>query len=79
MVARMELNAKLSEVNAFLEKRAEEQSMNEQERDKISERIQKDLSERLQQSRQELMQIKDQLKGKIALKTFQNKLRIHTH
>ena len=48
VMARMELNAKLSEVNAFLERRAEEQSVNEQERDQITDHIQKDLSGRLQ-------------------------------
>ena len=63
-MARMELNAKLSEVNAFLERRAEEQSVNEQERDQITDHIQKDLSGRLQQSRQELTLIRQQMKGK---------------
>ena len=48
VMARMELNAKLSEVNAFFERRAEEQSVNEQERDQITDHIQKDLSGRLQ-------------------------------
>ena len=64
VMARMELNAKLSEVNAFLERRAEEQSVNEQERDQITDHIQKDLSGRLQQSRQELTLIRQQMKGK---------------
>ena len=63
VMARTEVNAKLSEVNAFLERRAEEQTLSVQERDKITEKIQKDLSQRLLQSRHELGQIKDQLKG----------------
>ena len=65
VMARMELNAKLSEVNAFLERRAEEQTVSEQERDRITDHIQKDLSSRLQQSRQELISIRQQMKGKI--------------
>ena len=68
VMARMELNAKLSEVNAFLERRAEEQSVNEQERDQITDHIQKDLSGRLQQSRQELTMIRQQMKGEICTK-----------
>lgn len=63
LMAQMQINSRLSEINAFLDKRAEEQSMNDQERDRISEKIQKDLSERLQQSSQELSHIKNQLKG----------------
>ena len=66
VMARMELNAKLSEVNAFLERRAEEQTVSEQERDRITDHIQKDLSSRLQQSRQELISIRQQMKGKIS-------------
>jgi len=62
VMARMELNAKLSEVNAFLERRAEEQSVSVQERDRITDHIQKDLSGRLQQSRQELTVIRQQMK-----------------
>ena len=54
----------LSEVNAFLERRNEEQSASAQERDRITEHIQKDLSGRLQQSRQELSSIRLQMKGK---------------
>ena len=65
VMARMELNAKLSEVNAFLERRAEEQTVSEQERDRITDHIQKDLSSRLQQSRQELITIRQQMKGEI--------------
>ena len=63
VMARMELNSKLSEVNAFLDRRAEEQTVNETQKDRISEKIQKDLSERLQQSRDELDSIKYHMKG----------------
>ena len=70
VMARMEVNQKLSEINAFLEKRAEEQSKSDLERDKISEQVQSDLSERLQQSRSELQSIKLQMKGNFALQLF---------
>ena len=67
VMARLEVNSRLSEVNAFLEKRAEEQSQTEHERDRITDKIQKDLSDRLQQSRLELLDIKKQMKGKDVL------------
>ena len=67
VMARMELNAKLSEVNAFLDRRAEENTVSEQERDRITDHIQKDLSSRLQQSRQELVSIRHQMKGTLIL------------
>ena len=63
VMARLEVNQKLSEINAFLEKRAEEQSKSDFERDKISEQVQSDLSKRLQQSRAELQHIKQQMRG----------------
>ena len=63
VMARLEVNQKLSEINVFLEKRAEEQSKSDLERDKISEQVQSDLSERLQQSRSELQGIKQQMRG----------------
>ena len=63
VMARLEVNQKLSEINAFLEKRAEEQSKSDLEREKISEQVQSDLSERLQQSRSELQGIKQQMRG----------------
>jgi len=62
VMARLEVNQKLSEINVFLEKRAEEQSKSDLERDKISEQVQSDLSERLQQSRSELQGIKQQMR-----------------
>ena len=63
MMARLELNSKLAEVNHFLEKRAMEHNENIKEKDLITDQIQKDLSNRLSQSRDELLKIKDQMKG----------------
>merc|ERR1712061_248945 len=62
MMARLELNSKLAEVNHFLEKRAMEHNENIKEKDLITDQIQKDLSSRLSQSRDELLKIKDQMK-----------------
>ena len=63
MMARMELNTKLAQVNQFLEKRAMEQDETNKEKEIITDQIQKDLSNRLTQSRDELLRIKDQMKG----------------
>ena len=63
MMARMELNTKLAQVNQFLEKRAMEQDETNKEKELITDQIQKDLSNRLTQSRDELLRIKDQMKG----------------
>ena len=59
MMARMELNTKLAQVNQFLEKRAMEQDETNKEKELITDQIQKDLSNRLTQSRDELLRIKD--------------------
>ena len=63
MMARMELNTKLAEVNRFLEKRATDLDENNKAKDVVTEEIQKDLSNRLSQSKDELIRIKDQMRG----------------
>ena len=63
MMARMELNTKLAEVNRFLEKRATDLDENNKAKDLVTEQIQKDLSNRLSQSKDELIRIKDQMRG----------------
>ena len=63
MMARMELNTKLAEVNRFLEKRASDLDENNKAKDLVTEQIQKDLSNRLSQSKDELIRIKDQMRG----------------
>ena len=65
IMARNELNAKLSDINAFLEQRSVEQTENEKKRDQVTEAIQKDLGTRLQQSRDELLVIKNQMRGEL--------------
>ncbi len=65
ILARNELNAKLSEINVFLEGRASEQAENERKKEKAFEEVQKDLAERLQKSKDELNTIKQQMRGNI--------------
>ena len=64
IIARNDLNTKLSEINSFLEDRAKEQAETDRNRDKVMENIQQDLGERLEQSRVELATIKEQMSGK---------------
>eukprot|EP00096_Caligus_rogercresseyi_P009282 TRINITY_DN3121_c0_g1_i1.p1 TRINITY_DN3121_c0_g1~~TRINITY_DN3121_c0_g1_i1.p1 ORF type:complete len:230 (-),score=48.13 TRINITY_DN3121_c0_g1_i1:352-963(-) len=63
IMARNELNQKLSEVNAFLDKRHREQSEVDQKKDFLMENIQNDLSSRLVDARKELGDIKNQMKA----------------
>ena len=67
MMARMELNTKLAEVNRFLEKRATDLDENNKAKDLVTEQIQKDLSNRLSQSKDELIRIKDQMRGMLTI------------
>ena len=64
ILARNELNAKLAEINTFLEDRAAAQADNERRKEKIMDEIQKDLGDRLQKSRDELTEIKKNMMGK---------------
>ena len=66
ILARNELNAKLAEINTFLEDRAAAQADNERRKEKIMDEIQKDLGDRLQKSRDELTEIKKNMMGKNA-------------
>ena len=63
IMARHEVNVRMSEINSFLEQRARDQVESEKKRDLVTESIQKDLADRLQQSREELLAIKQQMKG----------------
>lgn len=65
ILARNELNAKLSEINVFLEGRASEQAEHERKKEKVMEEMQKDLGERLQKSKDELNTIKQKMRGKM--------------
>ena len=64
IMARNELNQKLSEINEFLEKRATDEAVNEKKKDEVVDKIQKDLGDRLLKSRADLAAIKEQMKGK---------------
>ena len=64
ILARNELNSKLSEINAFLEDRASAQAENDRKKELVMDEIQKDLGERLQKSREELSEIKKHMTGK---------------
>jgi hypothetical protein len=63
ILARNELNSKLSEINSFLEERAVEQAANDQKKDLLMDEIQQDLGKRLQKSREELSEIKKHMMG----------------
>lgn len=63
IMARNEINQRMSEINAFLGQRAKEQEKNEKDRDQVMEKIQRELGEKLQQSKEELAVIKQQMKG----------------
>ena len=64
ILARNELNSKLSEINAFLEDRASAQAENDRKKELVMDEIQKDLGERLLKSREELSEIKKHMTGK---------------
>lgn len=66
IMARNEVNHKLSEINDFLEQRAQEQTKTTRERESIMENIQKDLNAKLKQSRDELSAIKKQMNGTLS-------------
>uniref|UniRef100_A0A0K2V4G4 Uncharacterized protein n=1 Tax=Lepeophtheirus salmonis TaxID=72036 RepID=A0A0K2V4G4_LEPSM len=63
IMARNELNQKLSEVNLFLDKRYRDQTEVDQKKDFLMENIQNDLSSRLLDARKELGEIKNQMKA----------------
>ena len=63
ILARNELNAKLAEINSFLEDRAAAQADNDRRKELVMDEIQKDLGERLQKSRDELSEIKKHMIG----------------
>ena len=65
IMARNEINSRLSEMNAFLNERRKEQDNDEKKKSEVMESIQNDLSKRLQTSRDELEAIKHQMKGNI--------------
>ena len=67
IMARNEINSRLSEMNAFLNERRKEQDNDEKKKSEVMESIQNDLAKRLQISRDELEAIKHQMKGNILL------------
>jgi hypothetical protein len=67
IMARNQVNSRLSEMNEFLNQRQKEQDDDEKKKTDITESIQNDLGKRLQISRDELSAIKDQMKGDIVI------------
>ena len=63
ILARTEVNSRLSEINKFLSDKSQEQEKEQQTREKVTQDLQADYAKRLQQSREELAQIKDDLQG----------------
>ena len=63
ILARTEVNSRLSEINKFLSDKSQEQEKEQQTREKVTQDLQTDYAKRLQQSREELAQIKDDLQG----------------
>lgn len=67
IMARNQVNSRLSEMNEFLNQRQKEQDEDEKKKTGVTESIQNDLAKRLQISRDELSSIKDQMKGNILI------------
>ena len=65
IMARNQINSRLSEMNTFLHERQKEQEKDEKKKEGVEDAIQKDLAKRLQISRDELSAIKEQMKGKV--------------
>ena len=63
ILARNQINSRLSEMNDFLNERQKEQDEEEKKKSDVTEAIQNDLAKRLQISREELTGIKQQMKG----------------
>ena len=63
ILARNQINSRLSEMNEFLNERQKEQDEEEKKKSDVTEAIQNDLAKRLQISRDELTGIKQQMKG----------------
>ena len=63
ILARNEINSRLSEMNTFLHDRQKEQDLDEKKKAEATDTMQNDLARRLQISRDELSAIKDQMKG----------------
>ena len=76
ILARTEVNGRLSEINKYLSKKAVEQEQEDKGRDQITKEIQADYAARLQQSREELTRIKEEMQGtKIGILSLQNQLK----
>ena len=73
ILARNQINSRLSEMNEFLNERQKEQDEEEKKKSDVTEAIQNDLAKRLQISRDELTGIKQQMKGDFFI--LQNMLR----
>ena len=63
ILARNQINYRLTEMNSFLNERQKEQYDEEKKKSDVTEAIQNDLAKRLQISRDELTSIKQQMKG----------------
>ena len=63
ILARNQINYRLTEMNSFLNERQKEQDDEEKKKSDVTEAIQNDLAKRLQISRDELTSIKQQMKG----------------
>ena len=64
IMARNQVNQRLSEMNEFLSEQQKEHDQDERKKADVTDAIQKDLAKRLQISRDELIAIKQEMRGK---------------
>ena len=64
IMARNQVNQRLSELNEFLSEQQKEHDQDERKKADVNDAIQKDLAKRLQISRDELIAIKQEMRGK---------------
>ena len=67
IMARNQVNQRLSELNAFLSEQQKEHDKDERKKADVTDAIQKDLAKRLQISRDELIAIKEQMRGAVIM------------
>ena len=67
IMARNQVNQRLSEMNEFLSEQQKEHDQDERKKADVTDAIQKDLAKRLQISRDELIAIKEQMRGNVII------------
>ena len=67
IMARNQVNQRLSELNEFLSEQQKEHDQDERKKADVTDAIQKDLAKRLQISRDELIAIKEQMRGNVII------------